>query len=201
MIDFALGIAVLCVLLAIPRLRGVAAAVLLVVVVVAGGLLWWSNQSSAPARRQDAAQDSRLGQADAADRSNALIEPADVDLRLVWLTALGQPLVETPQGTLNDIGVHAVVHNLSPVYTLTGMSMAIDLFDCPAAAPAPDDAGCDHIASAVSLLRAEVPPGQVRQMDGGILALSNLPPLRGHLEIRHKIQWTRGRDDRPPRGS
>lgn len=195
---FLIGLLIVCFILAVPALRNVAFVLLGVAVV--GGLILILAANSSNTDRTPApmtpdqiarAEQARKAAAEAEARSRQLIDAQDLELRQVWLTSYGSR-VQQVASSISDPGVEVVVKNNSQKYTLTELALSIDLMDCPAGAKAWN--GCEQVGTYHAQPKADVPPGQVRQMSfrtPEYSQIEHLPPLRGQLSLRYSIGWVR----------
>jgi hypothetical protein len=110
--------------------------------------------------------------------ARALIPSSDIDLREVKFQS-------------DSVGSYKLVgriRNNSPSYTLTGLSLKIVFEDCDAAA----QASCVTIGeSEEHPFFANIPPGQVRDLDSYIFPGSTKP--KGKLVWHYSIAYTEGK--------
>ena len=82
------------------------------------------------------------------------------------------------------------VKNLNPTYTLTGFTLSLKLYDCPA----DKEVGlvdCDTIWEQEESVSSSIPPGQVRGLEESVY-VHDLPTIKGRFTWSHSISSTRG---------
>lgn len=110
-----------------------------------------------------------------AEREAARNRIAPEELRLDLLT-----LEDTPRGAT----LSGRVENLSQTAQLRDMTLTVELYDCPPAAP--DASACPTIAEDSALARVDVPPQQLRGFSAHFV-FPNRPPLTGVLRWEYRI--------------
>ena len=183
------GFLLLVLVLTIPKLRRFAVWLITLGAIAIIAVLIFNRPKPAPPPPRAVSQAGDETRAADEARARALIPADQIELRDVWLEdGLGR--ITAPHGDSMTPSLHAVVHNGS-THTLTGVELAIDLLDCP-----PSGGACDRIGTIESEVRADIPPGDVRQMDSAApyQRVDHIPPLHGTFTLKPRIVWTRGRD-------
>ncbi len=204
---FLIGLLIVCIIIAVPQLRAAAliiagVAFLAVLAVIAAS----SSHRQAAATAVPPPSAEQVQQASAAlrafdNRQRTLIDPGELRIRSLWLTQWGQP-VRVPNNVISDAVVHAVVRNGSSKATLTRIGLKVSLYDCPAHA-ADLARQCDKIGELAAAVRADIPPGQVREMaspDTDARSIEHLPPLAGVFRLDYAIDYLCASDGSAPPG-
>lgn len=156
------GVVAGLVLAKLGRLLRIGGRTLAFIALAVGGWFWYRQR----------------GEAADSDVARQRIPLASVEMAHVTLTP--QP------DAAGRYALAARIRNRSPLFTLSGIDVAVTIKDCVARGP------CETTAQHVQHIRLTVPPGQSRDVRDQVV-LSQPPIARGRFAWSHAIVSTEGR--------